>query len=48
MLYIVTSEGPVPITDMQTNILSSPSKMAIFTWNMRNVLKRMKNQFGDF
>ena len=25
-----------------------PSEIAIFTWKMRNVLKRKKNQFSDF
>ena len=33
------------VTDKQTPI---PSQMAIFTWMMHNVLKRMKNQFSDF
>ena len=36
--------GSVPGKDMQT----PPSEVARFLWKMRNVLKRMKNQFSDF
>ena len=43
---IIIYTGPVPSKDMQTPPL--PSEVAIITWKMCTVLKRMKNHTSDF
>ena len=50
-LLIETIIGPVSCKDMQTSTLLPPlpfSEVAIFTWKMRTVLKRMNNKCSNF
>ena len=42
--YTHRENGPVPNKDLQT----TPCRQLPFSWKMRNVLKRLKNQFSDF